>query len=313
MQPKKEHYRRKLPHYQQPGQWYSVTIILKGAMPKGAMEKYSLEVETARNRLQQLEAAASPGVGLSRSGKKGIGLSKSDIFDLGKSKSPGNGVSNSVNSELRNSESRLAQAKKEYQIALRKYRLAYDKILNKSNLPGISLIKKENRKVIEEALMFWEGKRLTNHAWCIMSNHFHWVFTVFEKEVEPARESDFPKSDKISDLGKSESRELEFPNSNSLSSETQSPTAESEFPNSDIKKPVYLQDILHSIKLYTARQINKNENRKGQLWEHESFDTTIRNDKHFYRVVEYTLNNPVSAGLVKDWNDWPGTRCFLTP
>jgi len=44
MKPRKEHYRRKLPHYQQPGQWYSVTSTLAGAMPKGAMEKYSIQL-----------------------------------------------------------------------------------------------------------------------------------------------------------------------------------------------------------------------------------------------------------------------------
>ena len=67
MQPKKEHYRGKLPHFQQPGQWYSVTIVLKGAMPKGAMDKYSPRLETAKNRYLFLkEQAGSPGVGVSR-------------------------------------------------------------------------------------------------------------------------------------------------------------------------------------------------------------------------------------------------------
>lgn len=115
----------------------------------------------------------------------------------------------------------------------------------------------------------------------------HWILTVFE------RESDFPKSDNFnfSDLGKSESRE-------------------SGFPNPDISKPVYLQDILHSVKLFTARRINKNENRTGHLWEEESFETTIRNDKHFVNVVNYTIQNPVSVGIVKDWSVWPGTRVF---
>jgi len=75
-------------------------------------------------------------------------------------------------------------------------------------------------------------------------------------------------------------------------------------------KPIYLQDILQSVKRHTANRINKAEGRVGSLWQKESFDTTIRDEKHLYYAIEYTLNNPVSAGLVKDWRDWAGTfRC----
>jgi putative transposase len=72
-------------------------------------------------------------------------------------------------------------------------------------------------------------------------------------------------------------------------------------------KPVYLQDVLQSVKRQTANQINKAEERSGTLWQKESFDTTIRDEKHLYYAIEYTLNNPVAAGLVKNRKDWPGT------
>lgn len=71
-------------------------------------------------------------------------------------------------------------------------------------------------------------------------------------------------------------------------------------------KPVYLQDILQSVKRFSASSINKLENRTGSLWQKESFDTTTRDEKHLYYVIEYTLNNPVNAGLVKDWREWAG-------
>lgn len=74
-------------------------------------------------------------------------------------------------------------------------------------------------------------------------------------------------------------------------------------------KPVYLQDILQSVKRNTANRINKAEARTGNLWQKESFDTTIRDEKHMYYAIEYTLNNPVSAGLVKDRKDWLGNGC----
>ena len=78
------------------------------------------------------------------------------------------------------------------------------------------------------------------------------------------------------------------------------------FEKDEKGNPVYLQDILQSVKRHTAREINKREGRSGALWQKESFDTTIRNDEHFYNVVEYTLNNPVNAGLVKKRENWLG-------
>ena len=70
--------------------------------------------------------------------------------------------------------------------------------------------------------------------------------------------------------------------------------------------PVYLQDILQSVKRHSSNKINKVENRSGKLWQKESFDTTIRNEKHLYNAIKYTLNNPVKAGLVSNWRDWKG-------
>ncbi len=54
MTPKKEHYRNKLPHFQQSGQWYFITCVLFGTMPKGAMDKYLIALETAKKKYQFL-------------------------------------------------------------------------------------------------------------------------------------------------------------------------------------------------------------------------------------------------------------------
>jgi putative transposase len=74
-------------------------------------------------------------------------------------------------------------------------------------------------------------------------------------------------------------------------------------------QPIWVQDILHSVKRFSGNRINKLENRTGPLWQKESFDTIIRTEKHLYSAIKYTLNNPVAAGLVKDWRDWPGCWC----
>ena len=151
----------------------------------------------------------------------------------------------------------LLSLKKKYILYRMRHFFMMEKLLNNSDFQGISLVKEQNRKVIEESLKFWEKKRLTNHAWCIMPNHLHWVFTLNQKD--------------------------------------------------EMGRPVYLQNVLHSVKLFSSRRINENENRKGQLWMHESYDITIRNEMHFRNVIEYTINNPVKAEFIENWMEWPGT------
>jgi putative transposase len=147
----------------------------------------------------------------------------------------------------------------EYNSTRKKYIKAYDDLLDASKNHIVDLSKHVNTEIIKETLHFWEGKKLENLAFCIMPNHVHWVFHLFEKDK--------------------------------------------------IEAPVYLQDILYSVKRFSANRINELEYRKGSLWQKESFDTTIRDEKHLYYAIEYTLNNPVSAGLVKEWRDWNGCWC----
>lgn len=75
-------------------------------------------------------------------------------------------------------------------------------------------------------------------------------------------------------------------------------------------KPIWLEDVLKSVKQFSASQINLLEQQKGTLWQKESWDTTIRDHRHLYEAIEYTRNNPVKAGLVKEWKDWKGTVIF---
>jgi len=75
-------------------------------------------------------------------------------------------------------------------------------------------------------------------------------------------------------------------------------------------EPVYLQDIMQSVKRFSANQINKLENRSGSVWHNESYDTTIRDNFHLYNAINYTINNPVKAGLVNNWREWKGTKLF---
>lgn len=234
-----------LPHFQQPGQEYFITWSLLDAIPPKALESYT----------------------------KQLHLIQSNIAYERKNSA---------------SEQTISKLKMEYTVVRQKYLKAYDDLLHlriprfstafsddsqrvsrfltafsddsQTNSP-VDLTQPSNLEIVMEALHFWDGKRIENYAFCVMSNHVHWVLRLFEKDEKD--------------------------------------------------EPVYLDDILQSIKRFSANKINKNEDRSGALWQKESFDTTIRNEKHLYNAVKYTINNPVEAGLVVNWRDWKGT--YLSP
>ncbi len=63
---------------------------------------------------------------------------------------------------------------------------------------------------------------------------------------------------------------------------------------------------LKSLKGYSARKVNELLNRTGQpFWQPESYDHVVRDANEFNRIVAYILNNPVKAGLVDAWEEWP--------
>ena len=58
-----------------------------------------------------------------------------------------------------------------------------------------------------------------------------------------------------------------------------------------------LEDTLGLIKGYVARQINRERNVTGALWEQESYDRIIRDIRHLENVVHYMGRNGLKARL----------------
>jgi REP element-mobilizing transposase RayT len=59
--------------------------------------------------------------------------------------------------------------------------------------------------------------------------------------------------------------------------------------------------ILHSLKGFTSKEVNKLLGRSGTRWQAESYDRCIRDSDELQRTVDYVLGNPIAAGL----QDWP--------
>ncbi|MFN0127983.1 MAG: hypothetical protein ACKV19_14985, partial [Verrucomicrobiales bacterium] len=59
--------------------------------------------------------------------------------------------------------------------------------------------------------------------------------------------------------------------------------------------------ILHSWKSFTAKEINRLLGRRGQVWEHESFDHLLRSAAQLRRLRGYVLATPELAGVSDGW------------
>ena len=76
-----------------------------------------------------------------------------------------------------------------------------------------------------------------------------------------------------------------------------------------------LSDIIHSWKSFTSNKIQTHLKSAGKMptlpaiWQQEYWDRFIRDEKHFASSINYILDNPVKAGLVKESKDWPWSYC----
>ena len=58
-----------------------------------------------------------------------------------------------------------------------------------------------------------------------------------------------------------------------------------------------LEDLMHSIKRFSARAINQHLQRKGSLWYDETWDHIVRSEAQLGHYRHYIFDNPVKAGL----------------
>jgi putative transposase len=148
----------------------------------------------------------------------------------------------------------------------------FEEILHKAATGPVWMKNSTVADAVGESLREPDGRDYRLDAFSVMSNHVHAVFQPFLSETS--------LQEGIDDDGR-----VIF---------------SSDYPG--------LSRIMHGVKGRSARECNLILSRSGQFWEHESFDHFVRAGK-FYKTIKYVLNNPVKAGLVKDWRDWRWNYC----
>lgn len=157
----------------------------------------------------------------------------------------------------------------------------FEDVLDGKTTGPLWLMEERIAAIVSEALRKRDGKVYRLDAFCVMPNHVHAVFAPYLTE-ELAREM----------AEKSIKRKREARNKSPLTTQD------------DKKIEVVLASIMQSLKGWTARCCNLELERRGQFWQHESFDHVIRNQAEWEKIVDYVVNNPVKAGLVNEWQNW---------
>ena len=66
-----------------------------------------------------------------------------------------------------------------------------------------------------------------------------------------------------------------------------------------------MAEIMQALKGASAHRINKLLNRRGRVWQEESFDRALRKEDQVQEKLFYMLENAVRAGLVSNPLDYP--------
>lgn len=66
-----------------------------------------------------------------------------------------------------------------------------------------------------------------------------------------------------------------------------------------------LPELMHSLKSFTAHEINKSEGTTGQVWENETFDRYVRSDWDLDEKFHYILHNPWDASVAQQNEEYP--------
>ena len=154
----------------------------------------------------------------------------------------------------------------------REWFVKFEKILHQDRFGPVWMKDERVAKKVAESLKELDNTAYRLDAYSVMSNHVHAVFKPFlsENNLLVTRGEDGHE------------------------------VLTSEYPG--------LSRITHSIKGRSARECNLILSRSGSFWEQESFDHVIRPGK-FESTVRYVLDNPVKAGLVRQWRQWPWNYC----
>ncbi|MBB4079686.1 REP element-mobilizing transposase RayT [Lewinella aquimaris] len=151
------------------------------------------------------------------------------------------------------------------------YFLSYDASLDANPNAGAYFLDPAVFRIMADHLHSFDNDLYELRAFCIMPNHVHLLLSLGNQLVD----------DDHFFLSETELRKSYRP----------------------------LNNIMRRIKGGSSRAINQYLGRRGALWQKDSYDHYVRDEKAYRNILYYILHNPVKAGLVEDWQSYPFTYC----
>lgn len=68
--------------------------------------------------------------------------------------------------------------------------------------------------------------------------------------------------------------------------------------------PVCIARIMQAIKSTSAHRINRELGHEGTVWQQESLDRALRQEEQLEDKIDYMMENPVRAGIVRNPDDY---------
>jgi hypothetical protein len=68
--------------------------------------------------------------------------------------------------------------------------------------------------------------------------------------------------------------------------------------------PLTISQVIHDIKVGSARRLHERRGSEGALWQHQFWDRFVRHPKEFRERLEYMHLNPVRKGLASRPEEW---------
>jgi len=156
------------------------------------------------------------------------------------------------------------------------YFLAFDEFLDTNPNGPYYLANHEIASLVCDSIKHRDGKDYKLVCFCIMSNHVHMIIY---KLANPLH---IVMKELKSFTGKEALKILK----------------DNEAPNRTAKRLLRLENSSEQ-----ALRV------PSKFWQPESFDRIIRNRNDMAEKINYTLNNPVKAGLVATVNEWKWSYC----
>jgi putative transposase len=119
-------------------------------------------------------------------------------------------------------------------------------------------------QIVADKMHQFDGEFYDLIAYCIMSNHVHWVFDL-QKQIEQLPEN------------------VELTTQNYVQVES-------------------IMQRIKGGSAFEINKFLGTKGRT--VWQPENYDHYVRNHKELENIIRYVLHNPVKAGLVTDWQDW---------